>query len=52
VVVNVCQQHKRENRTKSKSGENVFLHIFANVGQVNPGFDTDLSEYFGITDAR
>jgi hypothetical protein len=52
VVVNVGQQHKRENRTEGKIGEDVFLHIFANVGQVNLGFDTNLSENFGITDAR
>lgn len=50
--LNVGQQHKRENRTEGKIGEDVFLHIFANVGQVNLGFDTNLSENFGITYAR
>lgn len=32
--------------------ENVFLHIFTDAGQINLGFDNDLGEYFGITDAR
>ena len=30
----------------------MFLHILADVGQINLGFDTNLGEYFGITNAR
>ena len=39
-------------RTKGESGEDVFLCVFPDAEKVNVGIDTDLGEYFGITDAR
>jgi hypothetical protein len=37
--------------TKGESGEDVFLHVFPDAGQINLGIDTDLGENFRISDA-